>query len=43
LLNAINQTIVTSSLVTNTDPPETGSVTTRELRNQMREIRIHPI
>ena len=43
LLNALNQTIVASPLVTNADPPEAGSVTTRELRNQMREIRTHPI
>jgi hypothetical protein len=43
LLNAVNGAIVASSLVTNTDRPEGGSITTRELRNQMREIRIHPI
>jgi hypothetical protein len=43
LLNAVNEAIVASSLVTNTDRPEAGSITTRELRNQMREIRIHPI
>ena len=43
LLNTINQAIVASSLVTNTDQPAVGPVTTRELRNQMREIRIHPI
>ena len=43
LLNTINQAIVASSLVTNTDQPAVGPITTRELRNQMREIRIHPI
>ena len=43
LLNTINQAIVASSLVANTDQPADGPITTRELRNQMREIRIHPI
>ena len=43
LLNAVNEAIVASSLATNTDRPEEVPVTTRELRDQMREIRIHPI
>jgi hypothetical protein len=43
LLNAINQTIVASSLVTNTDQSVAGAITTRELRDRMREDRIHPI
>jgi hypothetical protein len=43
LLNAVNEAIVASSLATNTDRPEEAPVTTRELRDQMREIRIHPI
>jgi hypothetical protein len=43
LLNALNQAIVASSLVTNTHRPEARPVTTRELRNQMREIRTLPI
>ena len=43
LLNTINQAIVASSLVTNTDQPAVGPITTRELRNKMREIRIHPM
>jgi hypothetical protein len=43
LLNTINQTIVASPLVTNTDPSAAGATTTRELRDRMREIRIHPI
>src|SRR5713101_7125871 len=41
LLNAINQAIVASSPVTNGDGPAAGPITTRELRNKMREIRIH--
>jgi hypothetical protein len=43
LLNALNQTIVASSLVTNGEKPATGPITTRELRNKMREIRTHPM
>ena len=43
LLNAVNETIVASSLVTNTDRPEGAPVTTRELRDQMRQIRTLPI
>jgi hypothetical protein len=43
LLNALNQAIVASLPVTNGDEPATGPITTRELRNKMREIRIHPM
>jgi hypothetical protein len=43
LLNAVNQAIVASSPVTNSDGPAAGPITTRELRNNMREIRIHPM
>jgi hypothetical protein len=43
LLNALNQAIVAQSPVTNGDGPAAASVTTRELRNKLREIRIHPI
>lgn len=43
LLNALNQAIVASSPVTNGDGPAAGPITTRALRNKMREIRIHPM
>jgi hypothetical protein len=43
LLNAVNQAIVATSPATNGDGPAAGPITTRELRNKMREIRIHPM
>ncbi len=43
LLNALNQAIVASSPVANGDGPAAGPITTRQLRNKMREIRTHPM
>ena len=43
LLDAVNQVIVASSLGTNGDKPEAGSITTRDLRDKLREIRTHPM
>jgi hypothetical protein len=43
LLDAVNQTIVASSLGTNGARPEAGSITTRDLRDRLREIRTHPM
>ena len=43
LLDAVNRVIVASSLVKNGDGPAAGPITTRQLRDKMREIRIHPI
>jgi hypothetical protein len=43
LLNAVNQAIVASSLVTNGDGPAAGPITTRQLRNKMKEIRTQPV
>jgi len=43
LLDAVNQTIVASSLVGNGDKPAAGSLTTRDLRDKLREIRTHPM
>jgi hypothetical protein len=42
LLDAVNQTIVASSLGANGDSPA-GSLTTRDLRDRLREIRTHPM
>jgi hypothetical protein len=43
LLDAVNQAIVASSPVKNGHGPAAGRITTRQLRDKMREIRIHPI
>ena len=43
LLDAVNQAIVASSLVKNGHGPAAGPITTRQLRDKMREIRIHPM
>lgn len=43
LLDAVNQVIVASSLGTNGDKPKAGSITTRDLRDKLREIRTHPM
>ena len=42
LLDAVNQAIVATSLGSG-DKSETGSVTTRDLRDRLREIRTHPM
>jgi hypothetical protein len=43
LLDAVNQAIVASSLGGNGDRPAAGSITTRDLRDKLREIRTHPM
>ena len=43
LLDAVNQAIVASSLGTTGDRPASGSITTRDLRDKLREIRTHPM
>ena len=43
LLDAVNQAIVATSLGTNGDRPAAGSLTTRDLRDKLREIRTHPM
>jgi hypothetical protein len=43
LLDAVNQAIVASSLGANGDRPAAGSITTRDLRDKLREIRTHPM
>ena len=43
LLDAINQAIVATSLGANGDKPAAGAITTRDLRDKLREIRTHPM
>jgi hypothetical protein len=43
LLDAVNQAIVASSLGTKGDRSAAGSLTTRDLRDKLREIRTHPM
>jgi len=43
LLDAVNQAIVASSLGANDERPAVDSITTRDLRDKLREIRTHPI
>jgi hypothetical protein len=43
LLDAVNRAIVASSLEANGDRSEAGSITTRDLRDKLREIRTHPM
>jgi hypothetical protein len=43
LLDAVNQAIVATALGTNGEKPEAGSITTRDLRDRLREIRTHPM
>ena len=43
LLDAVNQTIVASSLGANGGKSAAGSLTTRDLRDKLREIRTHPM
>ncbi len=42
LLDAVNQAIVATSIGANGDKPA-GSITTRDLRDKLREIRTHPM
>jgi hypothetical protein len=43
LLDAVNRTIVASSIGANGDRPAGDSITTRDLRDKLREIRTHPM
>ena len=43
LLDAVNQAIVATALGTNGEKPAAGSLTTRDLRDRLREIRTHPM
>jgi hypothetical protein len=43
LLDAVNRAIVASSLGANDDRPAAASITTRDLRDKLREIRTHPM
>ena len=43
LLDAVNEEIVASSLGANGDRPAAGSITTRDLRDKLREIRTQPM
>ena len=43
LLDAVNQAIVASSLGAKGDKPAAGAITTRDLRDRLREIRTHPM
>jgi hypothetical protein len=43
LLDAVNRTIVASSIGANGDRPAVDSITTRDLRDKLREIRTHPM
>jgi hypothetical protein len=43
LLDAVNRAIVASSLGANDDRPAADSLTTRDLRDKLREIRTHPM
>ena len=43
LLDAVNQAIVASSLGANDERPAVDSITTRDLRDKLREIRTHPM
>jgi hypothetical protein len=43
LLDAVNRAIVASSLGANSETPAADSLTTRDLRDRLREIRTHPM